>query len=499
MNRLPRLGLLAIAALLTLPACDPPSPDLAQVPTAPVTILPEPVITQPEPFTLPPLLPSLDRQPLHWFAPLPPMPTHTGRPYTGSDDFLQLFEPDAPWEAARAELEVFKLYGEWVAYHATDDELRLAIEGIRARNLALAVEAGPLNATDACGAGIEGFAGIEEGTLIAERILAAGGTLQLIALDEPYYYGHFYNGEGACHWTSQKIAADVDRYIRHMRTFFPDVRVGDTEPLPWPVRAGDYTLWLVDFWGTNRYHLDFLHLDIDWSRTNWPEMVAELDAVGEELGVSIGIIYTGNGSDQDDQSWLAIAGERVKRLEFDQGVDPDHVLFQSWNDKPDRVLPESEPFTFTGFIAHYFLDRAALGFPDGGGNLAFGRAVRVSAELPENVGRNAIDRDTGTIWSAGAGPPQWIEIDLGAVHAIGLIQLFVSQFPAGRTVHEVYGRVSTLDPYLLLATLDGSTSDPQVLEVTPPPGTPALQYIRILTTVSPSWVAWREIEIYGLP
>jgi hypothetical protein len=125
------------------------------------------------------------RRPLVWFAPLPIMPTHPGRPFIGSEDFMSLFEPDAPWQEAAGHIQVFKLYGEWVGAHATDAELRQAVTDIQRRGMALAVEAGPLDPPADCGQGVEGFAGKEEGRRIAARIQSAGGTLNDI--DEPYF------------------------------------------------------------------------------------------------------------------------------------------------------------------------------------------------------------------------------------------------------------------------------------------------------------------------
>ena len=41
-------------------------------------------------------------------------------------------------------------------------------------------------------------------------------------------------------------------------------------------------------------------------------------------------------------------------------------------------------------------------------------------------------------WGAGAFPEQWLMIDLGAPSTIGSIRLLVGQWPAGRTVHQLY-------------------------------------------------------------
>ena len=109
---------------------------------------------------------------------------------------------------------MFKLYGEWVAYHATATQLRAAVEGIASRGMALAVEMGPLDPPPGCGQGVESFAGIDEGRLISRRIREAGGTLQVIALDEPWYFAHVYGGPAACNWPVAQVAAAVARLRR---------------------------------------------------------------------------------------------------------------------------------------------------------------------------------------------------------------------------------------------------------------------------------------------
>lgn len=72
---------------------------------------------------------------------------------------MALSRPQAPWSEVAGSIQVFKLYGEWVAYHASEEELREVVVDLEQRGLALAVEAGPLNAPADCGQGIEGFAG----------------------------------------------------------------------------------------------------------------------------------------------------------------------------------------------------------------------------------------------------------------------------------------------------------------------------------------------------
>jgi hypothetical protein len=406
---------------------------------------------------------------------------------------MQLFTPDAAWSRAAGYLQVFKLYGGWVARPPSEAQLRQAIDAIRQRGLALAVEVGPLNPTDKCGLYVEGFAG-EEGVETVRRIKRLGGTLDLIAFDEPYYYGHFYEGEQACRWSAEKIAQDMALFIQRVRYEFPNLIIGDIEPLAGPADANAYNAWLSTFRRVNGYDLAFLHLDIDWSDTRWPDKVKAIEDYGRQIGVPIGTIFNGNFQDQTDESWLSIAGERIQRYNA-TGGQLDHIIFQSWHDRPDQALPETEPYTYTGFIRTYFENPSALGVrAESSENVALRKPVRTSAEVFGNEGQWAVDGDPGTVWNSGDGPPQWIEIDLGSLLDIREIRLFINQYPAGHTVHQVLGK-TTNGEFTLLHRFEGETADSQLLVVTPPDPWRGFQIIRIETLTNPSWVSWREIEV----
>jgi hypothetical protein len=129
-------------------------------------------------------------------------------------------------------------------------------------------------------------------------------------------------------------------------------------------------------------------------------------------------------------------------------------------------------------------------------NIARGRAVTASAALPEQPASNAVDGAVDSTWVAGSHPTHWIEVTLDAPTTVREVSLVVSQDPAGTTRHRVLGRHSD-GSALLLAELVGETSDNDRLRVTEGGPWDGLVAIRIETTQSPSWVAWREIEILG--
>jgi GT2 family glycosyltransferase len=131
-------------------------------------------------------------------------------------------------------------------------------------------------------------------------------------------------------------------------------------------------------------------------------------------------------------------------------------------------------------------------------NLAYGKKVTVSAIDCEHIGANAVDGNRTTYWSAGGLPPQWIEIDLGQPYDIKAVRLITSQDPAGPTTHEVYGKGPGANgDWRLLHRFEGSTVDGEALEKRWPQPLGGIEWIKVVTTKSPSWVGWREIEIFG--
>ena len=124
-------------------------------------------------------------------------------------------------------------------------------------------------------------------------------------------------------------------------------------------------------------------------------------------------------------------------------------------------------------------------------NLALGKDVTVS--LNSAQAGLAVDGDQGTFWNSRAFPTQSIEVDLGGVYSVAEIRLSIAQAPAGNTTHEVWVAGSS-QVYTKVETLSGFTLDWQVLEVLFEPEQ-NIRFVKIVTTASPSWVAWREIQV----
>lgn len=128
-------------------------------------------------------------------------------------------------------------------------------------------------------------------------------------------------------------------------------------------------------------------------------------------------------------------------------------------------------------------------------NLALNKSARASQSLPNDPPANAVDGNRETLWSAGDHPTHWIEVDLGAEQSIQRINLVISQFPAGVTTHQVQVR-GNAGAFQTVEEFNGNTEDSQTLTYEPSAPLDDVRYVRIRTTQSPSWVAWREIEVY---
>jgi hypothetical protein len=479
---------------------------IADTSTPPPTATPAVWTATPKPTTTPIptatptayATPDLTTRPLVWFGPLPPLKVTAGRPCTGSLDFMELFKPEAPWQKAASHVQVFKLFGEWVSESASDEQLKQVFADLRRRGIAVDVDEGPLTPSAECGNAVEGFAGISEGMHITQRVKAAGGRIDLIDMDEPFVDASIYNGPNACHWSAEKVAQAVYEYVQAMQKQFPQVIIGTSEPFWQGMKVEDLENYIEAYHKVSGSYFPFFHLDLDYSIAEWPQIAKEMEAFCKERGIAFGMYYVGNWEDTSDEAWLAQAGERVKTYEIQNGGQPDHIIFQSWNDHPDYSLPETKQDTYTNFINLYFQDKSALGVrtSGAGANLAYGKKVTASHFIKGFEPGRAVDGNPQTWWGAGASAPQWIEVDLGSPSTIATIRLRTSQSPAGATVHRLIVRgPSTGGQYVLLHEFKGNTADMDVLTYTPATPLQAIQFVRVQTLSSPSWVSWREIEV----
>ena len=115
----------------------------------------------------------------------------------------------------------------------------------------------------------------------------------------------------------------------------------------------------------------------------------------------------------------------------------------------------------------------------------------------EETAHLAFDDDPDTNWNAKNLAAQWIAVTLDNIYLVDRIELVVAQAPPGPTSHLLWlgngSGVRTL--YTRLA--DINTEDGQTLTVDFDPPLPVNDLL-VHTLESPSWVAWREVRVFGL-
>jgi hypothetical protein len=129
-------------------------------------------------------------------------------------------------------------------------------------------------------------------------------------------------------------------------------------------------------------------------------------------------------------------------------------------------------------------------------NLAYGKTVTASRFLPNEPPENVVDGGD-SLWGAGADAPQWIEIELGKAVSLSEIRLWVAQYPDGEIVHQILLRDSRGN-LTEVHRFEQFTRSGEWLNFTPETPIPEVTAVRVNTLFSTSWVAWSEIEIYGV-
>lgn len=106
-----------------------------------------------------------------------------------------------------------------------------------------------------------------------------------------------------------------------------------------------------------------------------------------------------------------------------------------------------------------------------------------------------IDGSLNTSWNAGGFPPQWIKINLGKKYNISAVNLNIGQNPNGVTRHKIEFSKDDVS-YREAGELYSYTVNHENLFYYFVNAVEDVQWIKITTIESPSWVAWREIEVY---
>ncbi len=300
-------------------------------------------------------------EPVIWFHPRSSIPIFH---YIGVD-YLDLFKPDAPWQNGAGHVKVFKFYWQFFntsieAGGASDADIRSALDFLKRKHIAMAIEAGLVADKDQ--GKVEGYDGtVMEG--IVARIKRLGGDLRYVAMDEPFWYGHKLSRKEnpyAMEASIPDLAKNVAGQVAMIHRYFPNAQVGDIEPVVNPGR-GDYDVqypekiigWANAFKAATGQPLAFFMADFAWGpNEKAPEPFAELSRLLRKNAIPVGVIYDAGEGMLTGKAWTSDTERHFVNVESDPSLIPDIALIQSWDAQPDHTLPETKPGTMT-----YLLDR----------------------------------------------------------------------------------------------------------------------------------------------
>jgi hypothetical protein len=274
-------------------------------------------------------------------------------PSKSPSDFLALFDHGAPWPAAAGKIKVLQVTTQFVV-RAKDADLARTLQGLKERNLALAVEVGFLYGEGHCGYHMEGFAAQHTARLLATKIKNLGGTLAYAAMDEPLWFGRHANGPTACHAGIPDIVREIAESVAEIHAVFPAARIGDIEPIGVP----NSTAWpdeIIEFAnsyrGTVGTPLAFVRADIQW-QGNWRQELKSVAAKTAAAGVPLGLIVDSDAPGQTSVEWTDRAKKGFADARTVLARPPEQLVFQSWQIHPEHFLPEDEPGTLTNLVKH---------------------------------------------------------------------------------------------------------------------------------------------------
>ena len=276
------------------------------------------------------------------------------------NDWMALFQPNAPWQRAAAQVQVFEL-SKRAVLETNDSDLATVLNSLRQHHIRIAVQATPLLASQICGLGIEGHGPANDMVQVARRLKRFGADLAYLTMDEPLWFGHFYNGTGrqrSCHSSIVSIAQQAASKMKAVRQIYPGVVIGDDEPIgvpdaiasEWPE---DIRAWLGAYRDAMGEPMGFLRADVVWQRKTWLDVLRRVIAVVRGGSVTFGIIYNGTPADTSDADWINDAQSHFEMIEGTLHIRPGQVMLQSWMDRPRAMLPETRADTMTNLVLRY--------------------------------------------------------------------------------------------------------------------------------------------------
>jgi hypothetical protein len=197
-----------------------------------------------------------------------------------------------------------------------------------------------------------------------QKIKDAGGTVDILRMDEPFHFGTL-----SCTDTIPNIAQDIARAIPIVRSYFPNARIGDVEPV---TGAPDQPAIVGERLDAYRAAVGappaFFHVDAAWNVGPAIRNFPLIARIAHERGVPFGVIYDAD-DERTDQDWTRSAIAHFTEVESGPRPFVNQAIFQSWTAFPTETLPEQTPGKLMNVPFQYVLPKTVIAAQQNGASI----------------------------------------------------------------------------------------------------------------------------------
>jgi hypothetical protein len=295
-------------------------------------------------FTIRLLSPAAQAQQV-WFSPGDDLEV---RGVITHPDFPKLFDEPSQWPTGLAHIDVLQMRAPYIARKPTESAQFYNFLKSHHILVAAVMQVMP---SDTCGQGMEGIMSHKGIDFYPRAIKKAGVQLDYILMDEPLYFGHDYSEKSnTCRLPIRAVAEGVAESVKTIRSYHPNAKFVLSEPeqgLPGGPQE------LAEFLDTyksvlNEYPVS-VRFDVQWHK-DWRRDLPPFISMLHARNIGYGVIYNATRAPKDDRAWIRSAKDNVQAWRGAIHVQPDHVMIQTWNPNPVRIVPESDPDTMTGYL-----------------------------------------------------------------------------------------------------------------------------------------------------
>jgi hypothetical protein len=265
-------------------------------------------------------------------------------------DFPELFEDPSSWPTGLAHVDVMQIRAAYFA-RKPKESARFG-SYLKAHHIQVA---GALNVmpSETCGKGVEGIMDHKGIDFYPRVIKNAGVQLDYVLMDEPLYYGHDYSARNACQLPIEAIAAGVAESVKTISAYHPNAKFILVEPEQ-SLSGGPAELakFLDAYKAAVHEYPASVRFDILWHK-DWSHELPPFIAMLKNRNIGYGVIYNAMQAPKDDRAWIESAKQNVQSFRQAIHTQPDHVMIQTWNPNPARIVPESDPSAMTGYLKWY--------------------------------------------------------------------------------------------------------------------------------------------------